>query len=236
MDLTDLIPGIPALLEDLEQILAGLPTVACLEHMKWLGAFMCITPVQKSLVGAATTEEEGFRQVERHRPSLLVVSQRLQEGTGLRLVERTKALDPAIRTLLVADDANEALVREALARGCNGICFESGLFMPALRVVASGGIYYPEPVAAVLRQQPPAAPIEPLTERERVVLNHLMLGLTDQRISQELVVSPETVRTHVKHIFQKLQVDNRTKAVVKSIAAGLINLESAMEGRTPVTG
>ncbi len=236
MDLTDLIPGIPALLEDLEQILAGLTTVACLEHMKWLGAFMCITPVQKSLVGATTTEEEGFRQVERHRPSLLVVSQRLQEGTGLALVERTKALDPAIRTLLVADDANEALVREALARGCNGICFESGLFMPALRVVASGGIYYPEPVAAVLRQHPPAALVEPLTERERVVLNHLMLGLTDQRISQELVVSPETVRTHVKHIFQKLQVNNRTKAVVKSIAAGLINLESAMEGRTPVTG
>ena len=69
-----------------------------------------------------------------------------------------------------------------------------------------------------------------------MVLNHLMLGLTDQRISQELVVSPETVRTHVKHSFQKLQVDNRTKAVVKSIAAGLINLESALEGRTPVTG
>ncbi|MBD2549876.1 response regulator transcription factor [Microcystis elabens FACHB-917] len=137
-------------------------------------------------------------------------------------MERTKALDPAIRTLLIADDANEALAREALARGCDGICFESGLFMPALRVVAGGGIYYPQPVAAVLRQQQPAAPIEPLTERERVVLNHLMLGLTDQRISQELMVSPETVRIHVKHIFQKLQVDNRTKAVVKSIAAGLI--------------
>lgn len=224
MDLTDLIPGIPALLEELEEILAGLTTVACLEHMKWLGAFMCITAVQKSLVGATTTEEEGFRLVERQRPSLLVVSQRLQEGTGLSLVERTEALDPAIRTLLVADDANEDLVREALARGCNGICVASGLFMPALRVVA------------VLRQQPRVALIEPLTERERVVLNHLMLGLTDQRISRELVVSPETVRTHVKHIFQKLQVDNRTKAVVKSIAAGLFNLESALEGRTPVTG
>jgi DNA-binding CsgD family transcriptional regulator len=190
VDLTDPIPGIPALLEELEGILAGLTTVTCLGHMKWLGAFMCIAPVQRSLVGAATTEEEGFR-----------------------LVERT-----------------EALVREALARGCNGICFASGLFMPALRVVAGGGIYDPEPVAAVLRQQLPAAPIEPLTERERVVLNHLMLGLTDQRISQELVVSPETVKTHIKHIFQKLQVDNRTKAVVKSIAAGLINLESALEG------
>ncbi len=110
MDLTDPIPGIPALLEELEGILAGLTTVTCLGHMKWLGAFMCIAPVQRSLVGAATTEEEGFR-----------------------LVERTEALDPAIRTLLIADDANEALVREALARGCNGIYFASGLFMPALR-------------------------------------------------------------------------------------------------------
>jgi DNA-binding NarL/FixJ family response regulator len=179
VDLTDPIPGIPALLEELEGILAGLTTVTCLGHMKWLGAFMCIAPVQRSLVGAATMEEKGFR-----------------------LVERTEALDPAIRPLLLADDANGALVREALARGCNGICFASGLFMPALRVV----------------------------------LNHLMLGLTDQRISQELVVSPATVRTHVKHIFQKLQVDNRTKAVVKSIAAGLINLESALEGRSPITG
>jgi DNA-binding NarL/FixJ family response regulator len=133
-------------------------------------------------------------------------------------------------------ERTEALVREALARGCNGICFASGLFMPALRVVAGGGIYYPQPVAAVLRQQPPPAPIEPRTEPERVVLNHLMLGLIYQRISQELVVSPATVTTHVKRIFQKLQVDNRTKAVVKSIAAGLINLESALEGRSPITG
>jgi DNA-binding NarL/FixJ family response regulator len=229
MDLTHLIPTIPRIIEELENLLASHRTVACLEHMKWAGAFMCITPVQKSLVGVATTEEEGFDLVRKHRPSLLIVSQHLQEGTGLSLVARTESLEPCIRTLLVADDDNEVLVREALARGCDGICFESTRFMPALRVVAGGGVYYPRQVAQELRRQTSQQdPVEPLTERERTVLNGLMLGMTDRQISRQLVVSPETVKTHVKHIYQKLGVDNRTKAVVKSIAAGLISLEAAM--------
>jgi NarL family two-component system response regulator LiaR len=236
MDLSHLIPEIPTLIEELEDLLADHTTVACLEHMKWLGAFMCISPVRRSLVGAATTEDEGFQLVRQHQPTLLVVSQHLQQGTGLSLVARAEAFNRSVKTLLVADDSNDALVREALARGCDGICFESGRFMPALKVVAAGGVYYPQAVAAVLRQKPPPPPVEPLTEREREVLNHLMLGLTDQQISKQLVVSPETVKSHVKHIYQKLGVDNRTKAVVTSIAAGLITLESALEGKSLVSG
>jgi DNA-binding NarL/FixJ family response regulator len=195
---------------------------------------MCITPVQKSLVGAATTEEEAFELVQKHRPSLLVVSQHLQQGTGLSLVARTEILDRSIKTLLIADDSHDTMVREALARGCDGICFESGSFMPALRVVAGGGVYYPKEVAAVLQSQPGhSSPVEPLTEREREVLNGLMLGLTDQQISKQLYVSPVTVKTHVKHIYQKLAVDNRTKAVVKSISIGLTSLEDAMSKLAP---
>jgi DNA-binding NarL/FixJ family response regulator len=165
-----------------------------------------------------------------------MVSQSLQQGTGLSLIARTEAFNRNIKKLLVADDSNDALVREALARGCDGICFESGRFMPALRVVAGGGVYYPKAVAAVLRQNPLPTPLDPLTERELEVLNQLMLGLTDQQISKQLVVSAETVKSHVKHIYQKLGVDNRTKAVVTSIAAGLISLESALEGKSLVSG
>lgn len=229
MDLTELIPAIPRIIEELEELLTSHRIVASLEHMKWLGAFMCITPVQKSLVGAATTEEEAFELVRQHRPTLLVVSQNLQQGTGLSLVARTEVLDRSIKTLLVADDSHDSLVREALIRGCDGICFESERIMPALRVVAGGGVYYPKQVADVLQSQPGhSQPFEPLTEREREVLNGLMLGMTDQQIGKELYVSPETVKTHVKHIYQKLAVDNRTKAVVKSIAIGLTSLEDAM--------
>jgi DNA-binding NarL/FixJ family response regulator len=236
VDLSHLIPEIPTLIEELEELLADHRILLCLEHRQWLAACMTITPVHKSLVGAVTTEDEAFELVRKHRPTLLMVSQHLQQGTGLSLVVRTVAFNRNIKKLLVADDSEDDLVREALARGCDGICFESERFMPALRVVAGGGVYYPQAVAAVLRQKAPPPLVEPLTEREREVLNHLMLGLTDQQISKQLVVSPETVKSHVKHIYQKLGVDNRTKAVVTSIAAGLISLESALEGKSLVSG
>ena len=236
VDLSYLIPEIPALIEELEDLLSDHRILLCLEHRQWLAACMTITPVHKSLVGAVTTEDEAFERVRQQRPTLLMVSQHLQQGTGLSLVVRTQAFDRTIKMLLVAEDSNEDLVREALARGCDGICFESERFMPALRVVAGGGVYYPQAVASVLRQKAPPPLVEPLTEREREVLNHLMLGLTDQQISKQLVISPETVRSHVKHIYQKLGVDNRTKAVVTSIAAGLISLESALEGKSLLSG
>ncbi|MCP9928820.1 response regulator transcription factor [Cyanobium sp. CH-040] len=231
MDLTRLLPEIPALLEELDALLAPHTTVACLETMKWLGAFMCIPAVHKSLVGAATTEAEGDALVQRHNPSLLIVSQHLESGTGLSLVARSERRDRSIKTLLVADDANEVLVREALARGCDGICFQSERFMPALKVVAGGGVYYPREVAGVLRRRGDSPPADALTERELEVLEGLMLGLTDRRIGERLFVTPETVKTHVKHIFQKLAVENRTQAAVKGLAAGLISLEGAMAGR-----
>lgn len=72
-------------------------------------------------------------------------------------------------------------------------------------------------------------PVERLTARERTVLHGLVLGLTDRQIGSQIYVSTETVKTHVKHIYQKLGVGNRTKAVVKAIAIGLISLEEALE-------
>jgi ATP/maltotriose-dependent transcriptional regulator MalT len=62
-----------------------------------------------------------------------------------------------------------------------------------------------------------------------------MLGLSDNQISTRFVISTETVKTHVKHIYRKLGVNNRTKAVVKSIAAGLISLEEALSDNLAIS-
>ncbi len=91
---------------------------------------------------------------------------------------------------------------EALARGCDGICFQPERFMPALKVVAGGGVYYPSEVAGVLLHRGDSPPADALTARELEVLEGLMLGLSDRRIGERLFVTPETVKTHVKHIFQ----------------------------------
>jgi DNA-binding NarL/FixJ family response regulator len=102
--------------------------------------------------------------------------------------------------------------------------------MPALKVVAAGGIYYPHQVSGVMSRRGSDILVDALTERELEVLEGLMLGLTDRQISERLIVSQETVKTHIKHIYQKLAVDNRTKAVVRGITAGILTLESAMAG------
>ena len=228
MDLTSLLPTVPGFLAELDEVMDGHTAVACLENPKWLGAFCCVPPILKRLVGAATTEEEGLELVVRHQPSLLFVSQRLEGGTGLSLVARAEAIDRGIRTLLVADDSEITLVREALSYGCDGVCFQSGRFMTALKCIAGGGVYYPESVAEILHQHSVAPPIEALSERELEVLKGMMMGLTDQQISKRLFVSTETVKSHAKNIYQKLGTTNRTQAVVKAISASILSLEDAI--------
>ena len=153
------------------------------------------------------------------------MSQRLEAGQGLALVARAKHVSPSIRTLLVLDDDEHGLIERALGYGCDGICMKSESFMQALRVVAGGGIYYPANVARLLRQksQPPMA--EPLTRREVEVVRGLAMGYTDHEIARNLIISTETARSHVKHIYQKLQVSNRTQAVVRAIALGVVTIE-----------
>lgn len=170
MDLTSLLPAVPGILKDVEEAMADHTTVACLSSMKWLGAFMCIEPVHRSLV---------------------------------------------------ADDDNELLVKQALACGCDGIFFQSDRFMPALKVVAGGGVYYPHQVSGVLQKSSAVTVMDALTNREVDVLEGLMLGLSDKQIGERLIIETYTIKTHVKNIYQKLQVDNRTQAVVKGISTGL---------------
>jgi DNA-binding NarL/FixJ family response regulator len=229
MDMREYLPKVPTILSEVDEVLKGYSLVACLEHMKWLGAFICIEPIHRSLVGAATTENEGFELVKLHKPDFLIVSQHLEEGNGMALVKRTEELAPEIKTLLIVDNFKDQLVKEAIRHGCDGVCFQSSPFMSALRIVAGGGIFYPEPVAHALRQRDEPPTLETLTPRELDVLRGLMLGLTDAEISKKLIISTDTVRTHIKHIYEKMPASNRTQAVVKGIALNLINLEESLQ-------
>ncbi len=199
--------------------------------MKWLGAFMCITPITDHLVGAATSEAAGFSLIRQHVPDFLIVSDRLVSGSGMSLVRRTEMLNPDIKTLLVTDRESTDVIREALAYGCDGICFESEPFTPAFRVVARGGVYYPKPVAAALNKQTPASTLQfqasDLTAREIEILSYLILGLSNKNIGEKLYLSPETIKTHVGNIVAKMHARDRTHAAVLGLASGLVSLEIA---------
>ena len=70
--------------------------------------------------------------------------------------------------------------------------------------------------------QPSSRARDPLTTRERDVLAMISQGLSNKRIARALEISPETVKSHVKHIFLKLEVSNRTEAVFRALSLELL--------------
>lgn len=139
MDLTYILESIPSLLEEYATLLEGKTIVACLGNTRWLGAFICINPITKHVVGACTTEDEGYRHVLRNRPDFLIVSETLHDGTGVSLVKRAEQFCPSIRTILITNRQATAVIGEALEAGCDAICFETEDFTPVFRIVAGGG-------------------------------------------------------------------------------------------------
>jgi DNA-binding NarL/FixJ family response regulator len=239
VDLTPLLEGIPALLEEYRELLEGKTIVACLGNMKWLGAFICITPITEHIVGAATTEAEGFRLVRDHQPDFLIVSHELHEGSGISLVRRAEQMNPEIKSVLVTSRESEDVIHEALAVGCDGIIFETELFTPAFKIVAGGGVYYPREAARILRRRTAESeeefPPADLTEREIEVLSNIMLGLSNRQIAAKLHLSPETVKSHVSNVVSKLHARDRTHAAVLGIARGIVSLESTrLEGLSAI--
>ncbi|WP_094555447.1 response regulator transcription factor [Synechococcus sp. 1G10] len=232
MDLTPLLQNIPTLLDEYGKLLEGKTIVACLGNTRWLGAFICINPITEHVVGASTTEEEGFHHVLQHRPHFLLVSESLHEGAGVSLVRRAERFHPDTRTILITNRESTAVIGEALEAGCDAICFETEDFTPVFRIVAGGGVYYPKEAAAVLRQQShrreDAPQLESLTEREVEVLTGVMLGLSNRNIGERLYVSAETVKTHVGNVISKLQARDRTHAAVLGVALGILSLEAAL--------
>ena len=238
MDMTHHLRNVPALLEEYGRLLDGKTIVACLGNTKWLGAFICITPITQHVVGACTTEEEGYQYLLQHRPDYLIVSEKLHDGAGVSLVRRAEQLRPDIRTVLVTNRDSTAVIDEALAAGCDAICFETEEFTPVFRIVAGGGVYYPKEAAEVLQEQTRRTKDQPqseaLTEREAEVLTGVMLGLTNRQIGERLYLSAETVKTHVAHVIGKLQARDRTHAAVRGVALGIISLDAALpDGPAP---
>ncbi|WP_143594110.1 response regulator transcription factor [Synechococcus sp. CCAP 1479/10] len=225
----DLTPLLPQVRDDLSRGLAllnGVRLVLCLGSRAQITLLMG-TPAR--ILGAATTAAEGLAQVRRHRPALLLVSDRLEEGCGVDLVVQVKARHPEVRTLLlVTQEHRFARIRQALQAGCDGIVSESRLLgsgLQALHAVLSGDLYLDRAlVGAVLADQEPGGDAaEPLSARERQVLERVVHGLTNHEIAGELMVSVDTIKTHVRNVLLKLRVRGRIQAVVIGLQLGLVD-------------
>ena len=178
------------------------------------------------LVGSCTTEAEALAQLDRPAPTLLISTQLLEEGSGLTLVQTAKERLPQLRSLLFLQHDNLPLVELALATHSDGILLEkdmgSGHAMAAIRTVSEGGFYLDPQLAARVVGSRRRGDLQ-VSRRELEVMQQVVFGLNDREVGLQLHLTVNTVKTHLKEVYQKLGVHNRTRAAIALLLMGLVS-------------
>ncbi len=183
------------------------------------------------VIAEASNGLEAVDKAARFHPGIILMDIRMPELDGLQATRRILATDPAARILVLTTFDLDEFVFEALRAGASGFVLKDDSpeqLIAAIRTVAAGeALLSPAITKRVIQKfagmQRPAAPkeLEELSERERDVFRLMSHGLSNAEIGKELYISETTVKTHVTHILQKLNLRDRVQAVVLAHQAGL---------------
>lgn len=189
------------------------------------------------LVGECSDGDEVLDTVRRTNPDIVLMDMRMKRIDGATAIQQMSAEPerPPVLVLTTFDDA-ETLGR-ALSAGAEGFLLKESVALDLVRAVrtVAGGAAWIDPSVANLvltvfrgRQAVPPSPddLRGLTERELEVLRLMALGRTNSEIAEELFISERTVKTHIGHVFSKLEVRDRVGAVLRAYDAGLVERPS----------
>ena len=205
--------------------LQQLSQVFCLGSRLLISAVVRAATEPERILGAATTAAEGLALVQRHRPDLLVVSDGLEQGCGVELALAVKAHHAPTRVLLLlTQPAGQRRTAAAIAAGCDGVLQDSNLSaggeLMAIRTISNGGLVIDRSLTFAARQQTKAGPS--LSRREQQVMEGVARGENNPEIAARLILSVDTVKTHVSRVLVKLSARDRTHAAVRALQLGLL--------------
>ena len=186
-----------------------------------------------TLVGEAEDGRSGLALVRRTRPDVVLCDIRMPGIDGLALLGEVTA-DPDlgdVRVVMLTTFELDEYVFEALRLGASGFLLKDAdpaALLGAVRVVAEGGsLLAPSVTRRVIEEfgsgarRTPHPELGQLTDREREMVAWVATGMSNQEIADRLVVSPDTVRTHVSRAMVKLHARDRAQLVVFAIQSGL---------------
>jgi DNA-binding NarL/FixJ family response regulator len=181
------------------------------------------------VIGEAATGREAVELVRTHRPDVALVDLRMPLLDGVGTTREIKAISPATHVLILTTYETDADVLRAIEAGATGYLLKETprdeLFR-AVRATAVGQSVLSPSVASRLVGRSRGPDERALSAREIEVLRHVARGTSNKLIARELRISEATVKTHLLHIFAKLNVDDRTAAVTAALERGIVRLDA----------
>ena len=177
------------------------------------------------LVAEAENGERAVALFREHRPDVVLMDLRMPLLGGVDAIRMITGEFPAARILALTTYEGDADIRHALEAGARGYLLKDMLLsdvITAIRRVQQGERVIPTAVAVRLAEFPERSD---LTEREVEILQLVAKGLSNKETAHAIGRTDETVKIHLKNIFTKLGVADRTEAVTVALARGLIHLE-----------
>jgi len=177
-----------------------------------------------TVVAQAGTGEEAIVLYEEHRPDVTLMDLRLPGISGVDAIRTIRHRYPKACFVVLTTYEGDEDIYQALEAGARAYIIKGmphDALVDALRRVHAGGRFLPVPVSRTLASRTPDAD---LSSREREVLRLLARGESNKEIAAHLGITEATVKCHVSVILMRLQVTDRTQAVVSALQRGLVHL------------
>jgi len=177
-----------------------------------------------TVVAEAATGEEAIEQFVEHRPDVTLMDLQLQGMNGLQAIHAIRGIQPDAKIVVLTMYAGDTNIYHALEAGAAGYLLKDAVPKDLIRVihdVHAGKRAVPPHVEAMLKERM-SKPI--LTPRELEVLELLAKGMRNKEIGASLNISDETVRAHIRSVFVKLNVHDRTAALAEGLRRGMVRV------------
>lgn len=183
------------------------------------------------LLAEAANGEEAVQFAASLQPDVAVLDVDMPVMDGIEAARLIRQSQPHIKVLMLTGSKDEKQIFAALSAGVHGYCIKDvsdDRLCTAIESVYRGDLWLDATIADKVIKALPlpstgknVAPGQ-LSERELEVLRLIVDGMSNQQIAQQLFISNDTVKTHIKHILEKLAAGDRTQAAVKALRQGLI--------------
>lgn len=186
-----------------------------------------------SLIAACGTLADARQVIDREAVDLLITDLRLPDGNGIEAIQRLKAVSPGAEAMVISVLADERTVLDAIEAGAAGYLHKDAYAIDLLEAVndlLAGHSPISSSIARLLVRRLAGhetsdrlhdAPSD-LTAREMDILNQIARGLTYEEIAIRLEISRHTVPVHIRNIYRKLSVNNRSQAVFEARERGIL--------------